>query len=392
MSTFVTPQEQPAAVATGHRRLSIGLPACADPAERRFPMTPEGARMLIEKGYTVKIQAGAAETVHYSDNAFSRCGVEISDRASALACDIVIHLAPLPVHDLRKMRRGAMLLSLLHLESLTAETIREMQQMAIVGVAVDLISDSTGVHLPFADILAEIDGRAAVAIASSLLADTGRGKGILLGGVAGINPCEVLILGSDIAAIAAARSATGLGAIVRMFDHDVYSLRAAVRDLGPQVIASVPHTRVLETALTTSDAVIVTSALHGVSFDAAMVDRMKRGVVTFDLTDTPDATFPSMPQLNLAVAYNTLDINAGRRFCYVNAGSAVPRTAAMALSNTFNTMLDSIMSCEGLTNALKLTDGIRRGVFTFLGKVTNPRVARIAGVRYTDLNIFLQLS
>ncbi|MDE7136577.1 MAG: hypothetical protein K2N91_08080 [Muribaculaceae bacterium] len=387
---YSTPQEQPAAIATSRRRFSIGLPACNDPHERRFPLTPEGVKALVEKGYHIKMERDAASDIHYADAAYIKCGAEITDRAAAMGCDIVIHLAPLAPTDIRRMRRGAMLLTLLHAEALSAATVVEMMRMAIIGVSIDLITDERG-NRPFADILSEIDGRAAIATASSLLADSIRGKGILLGGIAGINPCEVTIFGSGIAAIAAARSACGLGAIVRMFDDDVYALRAAVRDLGPQVIGSVLHPRVVDTALRTSDVVIAACAPHRLRVDADEASHMKKGVVTFDLTSCPGRVFPSMPLVDLASAHQSLDINSGRRVCYINTGSAVPRTAAMALSNTFYTMLDSIVSCEGLTNALKLTPGLRRGVITFLGKVTNPRVADIAATRFTDINIFLQL-
>lgn len=390
-ATANTPQEQLSATATSRRKLTIGIPTCADPSERRFPLTPEGARKLSERGYTVRIESDAAKAIHYSDNAYTRCAAEITDREGALSADIVIHLAPLPVADIKRMRRGAMLLTLSHLDTLTAEGVREMQERSIIGVAIDCITDERG-NFPFSDILAEIDGRSAIATSSSLLADADKGKGILLGGIAGINPCEVTIIGSGIAAIAAARSASGLGAIIRMFDDDVYSLRAAVRDLGAQVIGSVIQERVLNHALQSADVVIVTAPTSNLAIDAEEVNLMKKGVVILDLTQNPGNTFPSLPKIDLAVARHNLEIKSDRRVCYINCGSSVPRTAAMALSNTFNTMLDNIVTCDGLTNALKLTPGLRNGVFTFLGKVTDPQVARIAGVRFTDINIFLQLS
>lgn len=388
---FAAPRPQPAATATARRRFSIGLPVCDTPSERRFPLTPEGVKMLVEKGYSVRVESDAAKAIHYADAAYTRAGAEIVARREALSADIVIHLAPLPVVDIVKMRRGAMLLTLMSLKALTADAVRALLARGIVAVAVDRIADDRG-NLPFADILSEIDGRAAIATASSLLADPVQGKGILLGGVAGIVPCEVTLIGSDIAAIAAARSASGLGAIIRMFDSDVYSLRAAVRDLGPQIIGSAIHEKVLRSALASADVVIATSAPSSLTFDLETVNLMKRGVITFDLTADPGRLFPSMPLVDLANARSADNSLAGRRVCYVNAGSAVPRTAAMALSNTFITMLDTIVVCEGLTNALTLTPGLRRGVFTFLGKVTDPQVARIAQCRATDLNIFLQLS
>lgn len=389
--SFGSPLEQSCMTATPRRRFSIGLPACTTPSERRFPITPEGARMLVGKGYSVKMESGAAETIHYSDNAYTRWGTEVTSRSEALSCDIVIHLAPLDTADIRRMRRGTMLLTLLHLDSLTTEGIRAMTDRGIVGVAIDNIADNHD-NLPFADILAEIDGRAAIATASSLLADSVNGKGILLGGVAGVIPCEVTVIGSGIAAIAAARSACGLGATVRMFDDDVYSLRSASRDLGPQIIGSAIHEKVLMNALASADVIVATSAPPSLTLGADAVERMKKGVITFDLTKTPGQLFPSLPTIDLAMARATDNTPSGKRACYINAGSAVPRTAAMALSNTLNTMLDNIIVCEGLTNALKLTPGLRRGVFTFFGKVTDRHVAEIAGCRATDINIFLQLS
>ncbi|OKZ32168.1 MAG: hypothetical protein BHV79_10785 [Bacteroides uniformis] len=391
ISSNATPLEQPEAVATARRCITIGLPHNTDASERRFPLTPEGVSRLIEKGYAVRIEHGAANSIHYSDNAYSRQGAELTDRHGALSCDIVINMSTLTPADIKKMRRGAMLLTLLCPDKIHADSIIEMQRMAIVGVAVNNIADERG-NRPFADILAEIDGRAAIATASSLLADANAGKGILLGGIAGLNPCEVTVIGSGIAAIAASRSALGLGAIVRMFDDDVYSLRAAVRDLGPGVIASSLHERVLTSALRTADVVIATPMQSKLSIGTDTVEIMKKGVVTFDLDASHGRIFPSMPTIDLATVIDSNRTANDKRVCYVNAGSAVPRTAAMALSNTFITMLDSIITCEGLTNALKLTPGLRRGVFTFLGKVTDPQVAKTAGCRFTDINIFLQLS
>jgi alanine dehydrogenase len=377
--------------ATAHKRFSIGLPACSSPSERRFPLTPEGVKQLVDKGYSVMIEPEAAATIHYCDNAYSRYGARIADRATCLGADIVIHLAPLSWTDVAKMRRGAMLLTLLHLDKLSAETIDAMRLRGIVGVAVDLIRDDRG-QLPFADILAEIDGRASIALASSMLADANQGKGILLGGVAGVVPCEVTIIGSNIAAIAAARSASGLGAIVRIFDNDAYSLRAAARDLGPQIIGSALHEKVLQSALRSADIIVATTTPTELSFGADVASTLKKGVVVFDLSQAPGRLFPSLQTVDLASAESVGAATEQSRRCYINAGSAVPRTAAMALSNTFNTMLDNIVVCEGLTNALKLTDGLRYAVFTFLGKITNSEVARIAGCRPTDINLFLQLS
>lgn len=382
---------QPCEVSSRKKIFSIGLPKCNCRSERRFPLTPEGVEMLVERGFVVRMESNAAESIHYTDTAYSRHGALITTREETLLCDIVIHLAPLEVADIRKLRRGAMLLTLLHLECQNHDIVKELLNRSIIAIAIDLIADIHG-NRPFADILSEISGRSSIAMASSLLADANHGKGILLGGVAGIIPCEVMIIGSGIAAVAAARSATGLGAMVRMFDNDVYSLRAAIRELGPQIIGSALHSGVVAKALASADVIVATDAVPQPVFDASAVSSMKKGVVVFDISGAEGGTFPSLPTINLAAACPDDTRIEAPRVCFIHAGSAVPRTAAMALSNTFITMLDDVVTLEGVTNALRLSPGLQGAAYTFMGKVVNASVARVAGMRHVDINLFLQLS
>ncbi len=384
--------EQPQTKATGRRGISIGLPRCSDPNELRFPLTPEGVKQLVEEGLTVKLQSDAASTIHYTDTQYSACGARIVDRREALLCDIVICLGPLTPGEVRAMKRGALLLTGCESACHSRDTILALLERNIITVAIDLIQDPHR-HTPFADILSEIDGRAAIAIASSLLADAIHGKGILLGGVAGIVPCEVTVVGSGIAACAAARSASGAGAMVRMFDNDVYSLREAERELGSWVIGSSIHPRVFASALRSADVVIMTDISNPFTINNDVVNEMKKGVIIFDLSKHPGKTFPSLPTVDLASAAAFASVDKGTtRVCYINAGSAVPRTAAMALSNAFITLFSSMVTFDGITNALKLVPGLQRATLTFLGKAVHPTVARVASVRHVDISIYLTLS
>ena len=388
-----TAVEQPCETGSRRRRLTIGLPRNEEPAERRFPLTPEGAAQLIQRGFKVKMQENAAEPIHYDDAKYIRAGVDITTRAEALACDIVIHTAPMSLSDARCLRRGAMLLTLLKAACTDERTLRQLLERHVITIALDLVEDEKG-HTPFADILAEIDGRASIAIASSLLADSQKGKGILLGGVAGIVPCETVIIGSGIAACAAARSAVGLGATVRMFDNDVYSLRQASHELGPWAITSSLHPRTLDNALRSADVVVATPTSTPFVLHSDTVKMMKRGVLTFDLTaDADGSAFPSMTPIDLALA-SAVDstLRSENRVCYVRAGSAVARTASMALTNTLLTLLESIVSCEGPSNALKLHPGMQKATLTFFGKPVHQRTAAILHIRSIDISIFLTLS
>ncbi len=381
-----TPAPQPAPTITRRRSFTIGLPA----SDSLFAVTPEGAARLVDRGYRVKIEAGAADGIHYTDNQYILAGAAVVDRHEALGCDIVILPGRIGRPDVPHMRRGAMLLTLWHPSVADSSVLRQLLERSIITVALDLVRDDRG-HTPFADILAEIDGRAAVALASSLLADAVTGKGILLGGIAGTNPCEVTILGSGIAARAAARSAAGLGATVRMFDDDIYSLRDALRELGTSVIGTALQPRGFANALHWADIVIVTPMKHPVKLDSDQIADMKRGLIAFDLT--PDTkSFPSMQPMDLSQGVAKGPIAMGR-VCYTNARTAVPRTTAMALSDTIITMLSELHTREGgVADALKLSPGLQKGVLTFLGHPVHKSVADAVKMRQVDITLFLHLT
>ncbi|MDE6310308.1 MAG: hypothetical protein K2L96_00625 [Muribaculaceae bacterium] len=386
-----TPLEQLYKTATQPRSISIGMPAATLTADHRFPLTPEGAERLVERGFRVLMEEGAAMPIHYSDEAYARRGVSICRRAQALQADVVISLSRLAASDVAMMRRGSMLLGFLYAEPGDARTLRTLLDRGITAIALENICDPTGLR-PFADIIQEVAGRAAISLASSLLADAIHGKGILLGGIPGVVPCEVMVIGSDMAAIAAAGTAIGLGATVRIFDNDVYALRRALHVLGPGAIGSAIHPKVFEGALRSADIVV---AAHSLSpdgiVDASLADGMKRGVICFDLTMHPGCAFPSLRLVDLNEAMPGDNPMGGPvRCCYINAGNAVPRTLAMALSNTFVSMLDEILVCDGTANALRLNSALRKGVYAFLGRCVNEQAAAILGIRAVDIDLLIQ--
>ena len=188
------PLEEVLKATTVTRQAVIGLPASRGMLDHRFPLTPEGAGMLVARGFRVKMERGAAEHIHYGDDAYARCGVEITERAATLAADIIVYLPALDTTDARMIKRGSLLLTFMHADEGDAEVLRILLRRHVIALALELLTDDAG-RFPFADILKEIDGRAAIAIASSLLADAVHGKGILLGGVAGVVPCEVMVVG-----------------------------------------------------------------------------------------------------------------------------------------------------------------------------------------------------
>lgn len=408
-----TPLEAPVETATRQRRASIGLPKCLNRSEKRFPLTPEAVAALTRHGFSVLFEEGAADSIHYSDAAYLKAGARRVGRLETLQADIVIHLAPLAVADIRLLRRGALLLSLANFTRGNAkEVILELMHRRIINIAIDLIRDDAG-NRPFGDILSEINGRSALTLAAAMLADPVNGKGILLGGIAGVIPCEVTIIGSCLAACSAARSALGLGAMVRLFDDDVYRLRTALRQLGGGVIGSSIHPHALENALRSADILVITGEGNQLPVEGNVDCILKRKVLVFDLSDHPGTALRGLVPVDLGEFGQDADLRASayallndrmaasaddpaaqplRRPCFVNSGSAVPRTTAMALSDTFITLLNHISSCEGTGAILPLTPGLQEATLTFMGKAVNTEVARLAEVRHTDIRILLSLS
>jgi alanine dehydrogenase len=385
-----TPLEQLLDMALGKKSLTLGLPATREATDHRFALTPEGAAMLVERGVVVLMECGAGRVIHYEDMRYVRAGVQIVSRDEAFAADMVLHLPAISAADARRMRRGAMLLSMFNTGKQQLDAVQVLLERHIVALALDLVKDTHG-NPTFADILSEIDGRAAIAVASSLLADARYGKGILLGGVAGIIPCEVTIIGADAAGIAAAKSALGTGALVRIFDDNIYRLRCATQMLGPGVATSALHPKVLLSALRSADVVIASHIDHPHVITDDVVLCMKTGVVVFNLDGMQSVSFPLLTNVDLAGVEARR--HGARRACFVNVAGAVPRTTAMAISNTLVTMFDDILSCSGgLSNAIKLHPGIQSAVYTFMGRMVNARMAANLGLRAVDINLLLQFS
>lgn len=388
-----TPLEQLAEVAAPHRYITLGIPSPQGSGPRRFILTPEAIGMLSASGIEVRLESGAGQTIHYDDARYAASGARICDRRTVLGSDIVLHLPALPLADARMMRRGAMLLTLLNSDTADPRTIGELISRSVIALALDLVRDTSG-NRPFADILSEVDALAAITLAAAALADPTSGKGILLGGIPGIVPCEVTVIGAGIPGRAAARAAIGTGATVRIFDNDIYALRETAASLPAHAIASILNPRVLTSALRTADIVVATVPAD-ISSD--MVGAMKLGTIVYDLNPPRRRAFPTVPTIDLATdpdrAHPLTDSTGNpTRTCFLNPGATVSRTCAMGVSNAFVAMMRDILTCDGPGNAIRLNPGMQGAVLTFMGRLTNASLARRSSLRYTDIHILVHLS
>ncbi|MDE7397693.1 MAG: hypothetical protein K2M98_08210 [Muribaculum sp.] len=390
-SNLAIPNPQPVATAESRRSLRIGFPSSATNGHT-FPITPESAALLVDRGYTVTIETGAGGVIHYTDEAYTRRGVIVASRRDTLQCDIIVGLDGLTATEVSQMKRGATLLTLLIHRSINPDTVKALQQRHIHTIDLNMVEDQNG-HRPFADILTEIEGRAAMTVAAFMLAHPEHGKGIMLGGVTGVIPCEVVVLGADIGARAAAQSALALGTIVRMLDNNPYGLREARLTLGPGVVTSALHPHVLVNSLRSADIVIASGLSYPHFIDAEAVNCMKRGVIVMDLSSDTRPAFPSLPLTDVSTALHPATNGLwGGRVCYTAPGRTVPRTAAMAISNTLIDVLPSISSATDIPNPMKMSRGIRMATCTLRGKVVDPECARAIGERPFDINLLMSCS
>lgn len=386
--------EQLFQIMEGRRRFTLGLPVSRKKPFTMTVCTPEGVSMIVSQGIEVVIERGVGESIHYEDTRYARAGARVSSRTEAFGCDVVLYSAIPRPEEISCLKPHSILLTL---GCQGNEISRPVQQLLmerhITVIALDRVRDRRGLY-PLADILEEASGRASITAATSLLANPATGKGILLGGVAGVNPCEVVILGTGMAALAAARSVIGLGGMVRLFDSDPYCLRTAISELGPAVIGSALHPVVLGHALSSADVIVVTRIARRFRIDESVVEQMKKGVILFDLSARYGISgmFPTLECHEVAEALEQ-GIAPGSNICFINPVSAVPRTAAMAMTNDIIPIIDRLFGGgQGLVNVLKTDSGLRSSVLFYRGRTVSRELADTLGIKWVDINLLLSFS
>ena len=385
----VAPQEQLLGIKPGSRHLSIGLPAEHNGGEKRFPLTPEGVALLTREGFAVLIERGAGEGIKYSDLHYTEAGAQAVESGEVFRCDVVLKITPLNEEEAASIRPGGLLLTLLQPQYQSASVLKVLMQKRVTAVAIDRVVDDKGRYL-FADILDEIDGRAAIVLASELLSNRSGGKGVLLGGVPGVAAAEVLIIGGGLAGRAAARAASGLGALVRIFDNDFYRLRATQLEVGPSVFTSNMHPHVLENAMRSADVVIGTEVPDRGRLGMNYVEMMKRGALLFDLCMDQGGCFETS-SCSEAPCNKVYEQCGVLHYCLSSVGSAVARTASMALSNLLVPQLMELNDPAMLYGHIKTDDRLRNAVYLFGGKLTHKELSLRLGLPYYDMALFMSM-
>jgi alanine dehydrogenase len=374
-------------------QLSIGIPKEKAEVETRLALTPEGVAIVTEEGHSVYVQRGAGEPMLYSDLQYSEAGAYLVDDATEVfSTDLVLKIAPPTLDELNLMHDRSSIFSMLQLSNLSADCIKLIMQKKMTAIAYELIRDEQK-SFPVVSSISEIEGNTAIAVAAELMSNERGGKGILLGGVAGISPTEVLILGAGIAGSVAARTALALGAQVKIFDHDINKLRKIQHYLGQQVFTSVIHPTVLFRALATADAVIANlryiNGFERFMVSEDLVKTMKQGAIIIDMSVDQGGCFETSECRTLK---NPIFEKHGIiHYCVPNISARVARTSSMALSNIFAPILLKIGHSGSVKSAISESFGFRHGSYIYDGVLVNRLIGDYFGIATNDIGLLLDI-
>ncbi|MDU0370294.1 alanine dehydrogenase [Hymenobacter endophyticus] len=385
-------QESMLAVETRKRKLFIGLPRETSLQENRICLTPEAVKHLVESGHEILLESGAGEPSKYSDHDYSEAGATVAySQKEVFEADIILKVAPPTYDEIEYMRAGQTLISALQFGSLTAEYITALLRKKINAISFELIKDPSGAR-PVVRAMSEIAGSTVMLIAAEYLARSNEGKGIILGGITGVPPSQVVILGAGTVAEYATRAAIGLGAEVKVFDNHLYKLRRLKQHLGqPQLYTSTLDTFALNQQIRRADVVIgALNAEEGripfmVSEDA--VSMMAPGSVIIDVSIDQGGCFVTSEMTSHSKpVFRKYDVI---HYCVPNIASRVPRTATNALSNIFTPILQEISQHGGINEVLFTNEHFRSGVYVYKGSLTNASIARKFNMRYKELALMI---
>lgn len=384
-----TPMEQLIADLTRDRHVSIGFPKPKPGKYNFLPVTPECAGLLVERGFEVRVEKNAGDIIKYPDKAYTSHGVNICPRNHALAADIVVSFDIPDTADIPAMRHNATLFSFLQPDITPVKTFAALIDKKITLCDLALTTLRPGGNYIFDDLYNRLAGQAVIIKSAGILADSVNGKGILFGGLAGIPPCEVTIIGATDAGIACARTALGLGAAVRCFDRDTEALRRAETLTNGRILTGVYLPKVLVSALRTADVVVYCDDKQGgISFTADITAEFKKGVLLFNLGSHPEPFEGFIPADMGGDATPAIC----RHSCFVNAVSSVPRSAAMAFANEISNLFLNLDPVFDRISNNSFIAGMHNAVCLYAGRVTDSRLASRLHCQIIDISLLLQIS
>ena len=388
---ILLPQESVMEVGKMRQNLFIGIPKEISFQENRIPLVPDSVAILVNHGHQVLVETGAGIGANFTDSDYSEAGAQIAySTEEVYKANLILKVAPPSLNELEYLKDKQSLMSILQVGMQPEGYIQRLSSKKITALAYEYLKDETSIY-PVIQAMSEIVGSAVILIASELLSNTSGGKGELLGGVPGIPPTEVVIIGAGTVSEYAARAALGLGANVKIFDSSIYKLRRIQRNLGSRVYTSTINPSVLLKALKTCDvaigAILSKEGRSPVIVTEEMVSEMSFGSIVIDVSIDQGGCFETSEVTNhSAPVFRKYGVT---HYCVPNIASRVSRTASYALSNIFTPILIS-MGEEGGIDALLWRDAhVRSAAYLYRGTVTNRYVADRCNLPFRDLNLLM---
>lgn len=357
----------------------IGVPKEIKNHEYRVGITPAGVRTLVDAGHEVRVETLAGERIGFSDELYRAAGADIvSSAAEAFSCPLVVKVKEPQSGEIALLSAGQVLFTYLHLAA-DAELTRQLLERKIIAIAYETVTDAHGT-LPLLTPMSEVAGRIAIQAGATALQLANGGNGVLLGGVPGVFPGRVAVLGAGTVGANAAKMALGLGAEVTLLDISLPRLRYLDDVFGGRLRTRYSEAAAIEEQVCKADLVIGSVLLPGKRapklLSRDLVKRMKPGSVLVDVAiDQGGCADTSRPTTHADPTY----IEEGVvHYCVTNMPAACARTSTQALTNATLPYVQALAS-KGWKEALRTNSGLLNGLNLHLGQVTHSGLAADLG-------------
>jgi alanine dehydrogenase len=372
--------------------LKIGLPKEISNDERRLSLTPGGVSILRANNHEIYIEKGAGDDAHFSDQEYADAGAEIIYSPEDLykKAELIVKVAPPTQEEQEWMQQNQVLISALHLGNMKEEFLKILIQKGISCIGYEFIMGDDS-EFPIVRMMHEITGSMSVQIAAHYLENSSKGQGIMLGGISGIPPSTVVIIGAGVIGEYAARTALGYGAQVFVLDNDLAELRRLENALDRRVITATANHQYLSSAIELADVVIGAAATEG---DRApclvtepMVTNMKdRSVIVDTVIDQGGCIATSKPTRHSDPVFTKHGVI---HYCVPNIPSNVARTATYALNNVIVPYLLAIGDAGGIRESLWSITALRNGTYVYKKHLTKKSLAKIFNMPYREIEMLI---
>ena len=390
-SLGILPKEEMLEVKRDFKQLLIGVPKESSFQENRISLTPDSVGLLIDSGHSVIVENNAGEASNFSNQEYIDKGAEIVfSKNEVYKANIIVKIEPPTSKEISLMHNNQKLISAVQINTQSKEFFNKLNKKNITSFGYEFIKDNHN-KLPFVRIMSEIAGNTSMLIAGEYLSNINQGKGLMLGGISGLIPTNVVVIGAGTVGEFACKSSLGLGASVIVFDNSITKLRRLQNNVKNIVSTSTLQPKVLLKALRRADVVIAALQIGNGRVPCVvteeMVKEMKKGSVVIDVSidqggcfETSEVTSHKNP---VFTKYDVI------HYCVPNIASRVSRTASLAISNIITPILLTIAEEGGLRNTIRNNPSLRNGVYTYNSNLTNTILSKQFNIPYVNLDLII---